>query len=160
MEKFSNIKKSKKVTKVVSKKVNESSILIKEDTDNRSDVSKFFSKLFESREIAHIFHLQLNKEEGSYVSHIALNEYYDEVLEMIDELIEVYQGQYDIVEGYDLIDTNKVEDSNALEYFEKLGKEILESKSCIDEKDTHLHSLIDDIVCLIYKTLYKLKYLK
>ena len=40
------------------------------------------------------------------------------------------------------------------------SKYVKNARKCISQEDTHLHSLIDDIVCLIYKTVYKLKFLK
>ena len=38
---------------------------------------KFFSKLFEARQMAHIFHLQVKAEMGSGWEHDALNDFYD-----------------------------------------------------------------------------------
>lgn len=125
-----------------------------------SNVTQFFSKLFESREMAHIYHLQVNGEQGSYAKHEALGDYYEDILEMIDDTIEVYQGQYGLIDGYDVIDTNNTKSKEALAYFEELAEYVKNARKCISHEDTHLHSLIDDIVCLIYKTVYKLKFLK
>jgi hypothetical protein len=119
-----------------------------------------FSKLFESREMAHIYHLQVNGEQGSHAAHTALNEYYEGVLDFIDDLIETYQGQYGIVDGYDIIDTNDTRTKEKVEYFEGLVEFVKHSRKAISVEDTHLHSIIDDIVVLIYKTLYKLKFTK
>jgi hypothetical protein len=119
-----------------------------------------FSKLFESREMAHIYHLQVNGEQGSHAAHTALNEYYDDVLDLIDDLIETYQGQYGIVDGYDIIDTNTTRSKDKVEYFEGLVEFVKNGRKAILVEDTHLHSIIDDIVVLIYRTLYKLKFTK
>ena len=54
-----------------------------------SNPSKFFSKLFESREMAHIYHLQVNGEMGSHAKHTALGDYYEGVLGFVDDLIEI-----------------------------------------------------------------------
>lgn len=160
MKKFSNIKRNKTILKN-SKYYFENkdqNIDIHEIEEKRTDVSKFFSKLFESREIAHIYHLQVNGEEGSYSKHKALGNYYEEIVEMIDDLIEVYQGQYGIVYGYDIIDKSTSNRKDSVDYFENLGSYIKSEKKCISEEDTHLHSLIDNISCLVYKTLYMLKF--
>ena len=45
-----------------------------------SNPGKLFSKLFESREMAHIYHLQVNGDMGSHAKHTALGEYYDGIL--------------------------------------------------------------------------------
>ena len=124
-----------------------------------SEVVKFFSKLFESREMAHVFHLQAKGGESSNAVHTALQTYYEDILDQIDTLIETYQGQHGIVDGYETIDTN-VSNTEVLPYFEGLAEEIKHLRKSISEEDTHLHSIIDDIVCLIYQTLYRLKFIK
>lgn len=119
-----------------------------------------FSKLFESREMAHIYHLQVNGEQGSHAAHTALNEYYEGVLDFIDDLIETYQGQYGIVDGYDVIDTNDTRTKDKIEYFEALVEFVKHGRKAISAEDTHLQNIIDEVVALIYRTLYKLKFTK
>ena len=119
-----------------------------------------FSKLFESREMAHIYHLQVNGEQGSHAAHTALNDYYDGVLELIDDLIETYQGQYGIVDGYDVIDTNNTRTTEKLAYFEELVEIVKHARQAISAEDTHLQNIVDEVVALIYRTLYKLKFTK
>ena len=125
-----------------------------------NECSAFFSKLFESKEMAHVYHLQVRGDEGSYAAHMALGSYYEEVLDMIDNVIEVYQGQYGLIEGYEVIDTKETKTKDPVAYFEEVAEYVKHARKCISEEDTHLHSIIDDIVCLIYKTLYKLKFNK
>ena len=125
-----------------------------------SNPAKLFSKLFESREMAHIYHLQVKGDMGSHAKHTALGEYYDEVLELIDELIETFQGQYGIVEEYSTIDTKETGSKDTIEYFNELSRFIKKERKCINEEDTHLHNIIDEVVALVYRTLYKLKYTK
>jgi len=125
-----------------------------------SNPAKFFSKLFESREMAHIYHLQVNGDMGSHAKHTALGEYYDSVLGLIDDLIETYQGQFGIIEEYDVIDTKDTKSKDTIEYFNEVARFVKEERKCINVEETHLHSIIDDVVVLVYKTLYKLKYTK
>ena len=125
-----------------------------------SHPAKLFSKLFESREMAHIYHLQVNGEPGSHAKHTALGEYYDGVLDFTDSLIETFQGQYGIVEEYNVIDTKDTGSKDTIEYFNELARFIKEERKCINEEDTHLHNIIDEVVALVYRTLYKLKYNK
>lgn len=125
-----------------------------------SNPGKLFSKLFESREMAHIYHLQVSGEPGSHAKHTALGEYYDGVLDFIDSIIETFQGQYGIVEEYATIDTKETGSKDTIEYFNELARFIKEERKCINEEDTHLHNIIDEVVALVYRTLYKLKYTK
>jgi hypothetical protein len=54
---------------------------------------------------------------GSYAGHMALNDYYEGVLDFIDTLIETYQGQYGLVEEYDVIDTKDTNSKDKIQYF-------------------------------------------
>lgn len=132
----------------------------KEESNESSDISKFFSKLFESREMAHIYHLTVKGEPGSHAAHKALQEYYEDILEFIDEMIEVYQGQYGLIENYDIIDTKETKTKDKLEYFKELVEWVKIEKKCIKPEDTHLLNIVDEAVALMYKTIYKLTYNK
>ena len=138
------------------------------ETSGSDDVIKFISKIFESRQMAHVYHLQVKGDMGSHAKHIALQEYYegdDEgeggVLDSLDTLIEIYQAQYGLIEGYDIIDTKESNSKDPIEYFMDLGKFIKsERKNCFNEEDTEFSNIIDDILVLIYQTVYKLKFTK
>jgi hypothetical protein len=126
-----------------------------------SGASKFFSKLFESREMAHVYHLSVKGDMGSYAAHVALGAYYEGILELIDELIETYQGQYELVENFEMIDTADTKTKSPIEYFEELVMFVKsERNTALSAEDTHLQNVIDEVVGLIYRTLYKLKYNK
>lgn len=162
MEKFSNFKfKVKRVNEqenVLKPRIEDSSM----DTNvDKSDVAKFISKLFEAREMAHVFHLSVNGEAGSHAIHTALGEFYEELLGFIDELTEVYQGQYGLVENFDIIDTSAAKDRQYIPYFESLAEFINQNRKItfLDE-DTHLQNVIDEIVAINYRLLYKLKFNK
>lgn len=130
-------------------------------TTEKSGASKFASKMFESREMAHVYHLQVKGDTGSHAAHLALNEYYDEILEFIDDLIEAYQGQYEIIEEYQTIDTTDTKTKDKLDYFNELAQFIKENrKTCFNQEDTHLQNTIDEMLALVYRTIYKLKYTK
>ena len=127
---------------------------------NAGTPAALFSKLFESREMAHIYHLQVNGEMGSHAEHVALGEYYDAILDLIDMLIETYQGQYGIVDGYQTIDTAGTRTKEVIAYFEELTEFVKHGRKAISLEDTHLQNIIDEVVALIYRTLYKLKFTK
>jgi hypothetical protein len=100
-------------------------------------------------------HLQTSK----YSNHKALNEYYDEIVDCVDGLIEAWQGMNGKTgELKNTLDT-KFDDPvpylEALKKFTKEGREEL-----IKKEDTELWSCIDDILKLIDSTLYQLEELK
>ena len=61
---------------------------------------KLISTLMASRDQAHIFHWQTTGP-GSYAAHKALGKYYDTILDMIDSLVESYQGKHGILKGFE-----------------------------------------------------------
>ena len=122
---------------------------------------KFFSKLLESREMAQVYHWTVKGDMGSHAAHLALEAYYDGIIGHIDELVEVYQGQYELIEGYDVIDTTETKSKDRVEYFQSVAQYIKENRNtALSAEDTHIQNIIDEVVGLLYKTLYKLKYNK
>lgn len=125
-------------------------------TKKENSTQPLFSKLFQSRDVAHILHLKVNGEMGSFAAHSALNSYYEEIIPLLDELIETYQGQYGLIEDYSI---NISIPSDKLVYFEDLAASIAVTRNDV-APDTHLQNIIDEIVALVYRTIYKLKFLK
>lgn len=97
-------------------------------------------------------HLKTNK----YSKHIALNEFYDDVVDLVDDLIEEYQGLHGVVK--DLKNILTTDEMDAREYLEELREMTKDGKKFFEEEE--LKSDIDSILSLIDKTLYKLKELK
>ena len=110
--------------------------------------------------MAHIYHLQI-KNLGAYAGHKALEDYYTAIRELNDEIIEVYQGQYDIITDYEIIDTKYTKDTDKIQYFTDLVIFIKDTRyRAFLNEDTHLHNIVDEMVSTIYRLLYKLKNLK
>ena len=124
------------------------------------DVSKFISKLLESREMAQVYHWTVKGDMGSHAAHLALQTYYEEVIEFIDDIVEIYQGQYGLIEGYDVIDTTDSKSKDKLDYFKETVEYVKVERTCIKSEDTHIHNIIDELIALQYKTIYKLTYNK
>ena len=132
----------------------------KEVSNESGDVSKFISKLLESREMAQVYHWTVKGDMGSHAAHLALQTYYEEVIEFIDDIVEIYQGQYGLIEGYDVIDTTDSKSKDRLDYFKEAVEFVKSERTCIKAEDTHIHNIIDELIALQYKTIYKLTYNK
>ncbi len=130
------------------------------ETPGSNDVSKFISKLLESREMAQVYHWTVKGDMGSHAAHLALQTYYEEVIEFIDDIVEIYQGQYGLIEGYDIIDTTDSKSKDRLDYFKEAVEFVKSERTCIKAEDTHIHNIIDELIALQYKTIYKLTYNK
>ena len=123
---------------------------------NNPIVGQFVSTLMASRTQAHIFHLQT----PSFAAHMALQGYYDGIIDLVDGFVESYQGKYGIVKGYGNIALQEYQSCEAIiMYFETLCMFIEKSREMITP-DSYLQNQIDTIVELIKSTIYKLRFLK
>lgn len=120
--------------------------------NNMEQFAKMISFLFHSRTQAHIFHLQTT----SFAEHKALNEYYDNIIDIVDGLVESYQGKYGILKGYSNYSTLEYTDKNqVITYFEALVDKVCALRDSVT--DSYLQNQIDNVMELLESTLYKLK---
>lgn len=120
--------------------------------DNKYTVQEFVLSLLNSVTSAHILHLQSR----SYSEHKALETYYTEIGDLVDDYVEAYQGKYGIIEGYD---TRFWTAPPALEYMILLSDYVAEARQELAQ-DSELQNITDEIAQLIDSTIYKLRFLK
>lgn len=114
----------------------------------------FVGALFLARDVAHSVHLNTR----SYAKHVALNAFYDGIIDHADAFAEAYQGRYGLIGPISLMSAKKT--TNIVEFLESSLAEIEEMRYKVCEKtDTPIQQLIDNIVELYLTTLYKLKFL-
>ena len=117
------------------------------------DIQKTIAVLFHSREIAHRMHLNTT----SFSKHMALGEFYIEVISMADKLAEAWMGRNGKRIGeIPILTTMEKDPLKALEGY----LEVLEEGRDFLGKDTPLQNIMDEIVGLYLSTLYKLKELE
>lgn len=118
-------------------------------------MKELFKKLIEVRDVSHQMHW--NKSETGF-NHESLEEFYTSLLESTDELIEIYQGQFGLVDNFGEFDN--VDFSDKIKYFGDFAEFVDNKRKDVPSNATHLNAIIDDIVIITYKLLYKLKNLK
>lgn len=92
---------------------------------------------------------------AKYSKHMALNDFYEEMPEKVDALIEAWMGvNGKKIKSYDNILQSK--NMNTLSYLKDLRKVVKEGYTLMDG-NAELEALLDDIVELIDSTLYKVK---
>lgn len=96
-------------------------------------------------------HLKTSK----YSKHMALDEFYKEMPEMVDKLIEDYQGINGKVGEY--VNVFDAEDMDALEYLETLRDFVKAGREDFIEGETSLESDVDDILGFINSIIYKVR---
>ena len=114
----------------------------------------FVGTLFLARDVAHSVHLNTR----SFAKHSALNEFYDEIVELADKFAEAYQGRHGLIGPISLMSAKKT--TNIVEFLEDSLADIEKMRyEVVDKTDTPLQNIIDEIVGLYLSTLYKLKFL-
>jgi hypothetical protein len=129
--------------------------LLTEQKNGNNDYVEMISLLLHSRTQTHTLHLQTE----SYPEHKALNEYYDGIVDIIDGLVESYQGKYGIIKGYksyDIVEYKSTE--STIKYLKDLCGKVEKLRNCC--KDSYIQNQIDTACELINSTLYKLRFLK
>ena len=116
--------------------------------------NEFLGLLFLARDVAHSVHLNTR----SFSKHEALNIFYNRIIGAADDFAEAYQGRYGLIGPITLHSAKKT--ANIIEF---LQDSLAEIEACryevCDKSDSAMQQLIDNIVEIYLRTLYKLKFL-
>lgn len=114
----------------------------------------FVGMLFLARDVTHSVHLNTR----SFAKHMALQGFYEGIVDLADKFAEAYQGKYGLIGPISLMSAKKT--SNVVEFLQDQMDEIESIRYKVVDKDcTPLHNIIDEIVGLYMSTLYKLRFL-
>ena len=114
----------------------------------------FVGMLFLARDVTHSAHLNTR----SYAKHVALNVFYDGVIDLADKFAEAYQGKYGLIGPISLMSAKKT--NNVVEFLEGQLEDLEQMRyKVVDKECTPLQNIIDEIFGLYYTTMYKLKFL-
>jgi hypothetical protein len=116
--------------------------------------AELMGTLFLGRNVAHSVHLNTR----SYSKHVALQTFYDSVIDVADAFAEAYQGRNGLIGPIAIPAAKKT--TNIIEFLQDQLAEIEKGRYDIcDKSDSALQQLIDNIVELYLTSIYKLKYL-
>lgn len=115
-----------------------------------NSVANLFGTMQEAVTIIWKFHLKTRK----FSVHIALNDFYHQMIHMVDDLIEQYQGIHGIIDD---VCTNCVcaDGGTEYEYLNNL-RAYVENNKGLAGTESEIQSAFDDILKLIDTTLYKI----
>ena len=113
----------------------------------------FFGKLMQIRDIAHLTHLRQYQKSGW--EHKGLNTLYDEVLDLVDTLIESWQGIYGLI---DITIPESKPKMDAISWTNDLYNSIMSERTIF--KESWIQNQIDTICELLAQTLFRLKYVQ
>jgi DNA-binding ferritin-like protein len=104
--------------------------------------------------VAHSVHLNTR----SFSKHSALNEFYDNIVDLADKFAECYQGRHGLIGPITLQSAKKT--TNILEFLQDSLAEVEKMRYEVCAKtDTPIQNVIDEIVGQYLSTIYKLKFL-
>jgi hypothetical protein len=112
----------------------------------------FLATMLHSATNTHFFHWSTD----SYAKHIALAEYYDGIVPLVDQLAESYFGKFGKINSFPSV---YHQPKDPIRYLESLQSFVKEARQDLPQ-DSELQNIIDEIADLINTTTYKLKFLK
>jgi DNA-binding ferritin-like protein len=115
------------------------------------DAAEFLLVLLHSATNTHILHWQTK----SYAEHVALGKYYEEIVDLIDQLAEAMMGKFDTTPEFPEMyiapaATGKEQLEELKEYVEEARKDL--------PQDSEIQNIIDEVAQLIDSTLYLLRF--
>ena len=116
---------------------------------------EFLITLLNAATIGHVLHLQSR----SYSEHKALEKFYTALPDLVDPVIEAYQGRHGELIEYPDQTVELSEYKDALEFVMFL-KILVEEDRYVLGKESEIQNLVDEIAALIDSTIYKLTFLK
>jgi len=116
---------------------------------NTKAVATFIGTLLHGVTVAHMLHLSTK----SYARHMALNDLYDELGDLVDVVAEEHQGCFGVIENYN---TAFVYNNDPIKYVQGLY-DFVEKNRKVMSNESHIQNNIDAICTLLATTLYKLK---
>lgn len=113
-------------------------------------MEEIIGMLFYARTIAHKEHLKTK----SFAQHMALNTFYDEIVELADKLAEAYQGCEGIMKDIPVFGKDP---SEPIDDFLETQMDMIEKLRKTATTRSALQNIIDEIIGLYLSTLYKLR---
>jgi hypothetical protein len=116
-------------------------------------IGEFFLKLLHAATNGHILHLQSK----SYSEHKALQKYYEELPDLVDNIIEQWQGAYQTIVVYPNEYTTPL--SDALTEVYEIRDFVVKNRAVVGDYSS-IQNQVDELMSLLDSTVYKLTFLK
>ena len=122
----------------------------KENEMEPMETSEFVATLLHSATVTHLMHFKTD----SYAEHMALGQYYEGIVDLVDSLAESIQGRYGVIP---VCTTPMVTpDVDAMDYMNKLRVYVELGRSGIPN-DSEIQNEVDNVANLINTTIDRLR---
>lgn len=113
-------------------------------------IEELIGKVFVTRNLAHVAHLNTS----SYAAHMALGDFYEEIIPAVDALAECWQGQFGKLGEIKMV-SPAVDD--IAEHVREEADWIEVNRNEIAGDSEHLSNLVDSLTALYTSLIYKLE---
>ena len=113
-------------------------------------IEQLVAKTFASRNAAHLQHWRTE----TYAEHKALEKFYNQIIDLVDNLVEAYQGAFGLMGA---VDVKQVSPANITTHLAKEVMWLNEYRSKCTKGLPALENLMDSVTDLYLSTIYKLK---
>lgn len=114
-------------------------------------IEELISKAFTTRNLLHFKHWNTQ----SYSKHEALGSLYDDIIEQLDKIVEVYQGKFGLLSNLSVPAASVPED--ILAYIKAEVDWVCKNKCSISQDNGAIKNLLDELEGMYLKTIYKLE---
>lgn len=115
-------------------------------------IDEFMARTFAARNTTHREHLRTQ----SYAHHMALGSFYDDLIDAVDEVAEVYQGFVGLIGDYTIKDANP---EDIVGYLREEADWIEANREMIAGGSNAVANLVDGVTAVYLRTIYKLEQL-
>jgi len=115
---------------------------------SHASAAELVARCFAARTAAHFAHLKCRK----YACHIALGEFYDALVDVVDAFAECYQGVFGVIPSYPDVGVP----SGELTPIKELREWLVDHRSAASRGQRELENLIDEITAVCDRTIYKI----
>jgi len=115
-------------------------------------IGEFFLKLLHAATNGHILHLQTK----SYSEHKALQKYYESLPDLVDSIIEEWQGAYQEIVEYPT--TYQAPNSDALTEVMAVRDFLVKNRAVVGDYSS-IQNSVDNLMSLLDSTIYRLTFL-
>ena len=129
--------------------------IAKQELPPSAGVADFVMQLMHARTSAHVLHLQQSGP-GSYARHMALGAFYEGIGDLVDSLVETYQGRHGLIAGYP--SSYDAPPNEPVAFMQGVCEYVRMARASVPQ-ESHLQNIVDEIQALADSTLYKLTYL-
>ena len=116
-------------------------------------IEQLISRVFYARNVAHFEHWRAQGA-GSFAKHSALGQFYEDVIDVLDSLVEAYQGAFELIGP---IKAPKTKADEILSILIEDAEWIEKNHEAICKGNRAVANLIDGVTDVYLTTTYKLK---